>query len=86
MEQQLCSEGCASYPPKIPLRGVDEVFHSQELLWIPKSCMEMDKPAMQASFQQDGFPEKHQPAFLGKGQELMEPLKLFITLKMLGSF
>lgn len=49
MEQQLCNEGCASYPPIIPLGGLDEVFHSQELLWIPKSCMEMDKPAMQAA-------------------------------------
>lgn len=31
-------------PPKIPLGGVDEVFHSQELLWILKFCLEMDKP------------------------------------------
>lgn len=70
-------------PPKIPLGGVDEVFHPQEwlrrLLWIPKACMEMDKPAVQAApLQQGGFPEKDPPFFLGKGLELMEPLKFLL--------
>lgn len=40
-------------PSKIPLGGVDEVFPSQEwlrrLLWIPKSCMEMDKSSNPSS-------------------------------------
>lgn len=83
----MCSSSCAvkdvlPTTPKIPLGGVDEVFHSQELLWIPKSCMEMDKPPIQAA----PFPKKDQPAFLGKGQDPMEPLKFFIPLEMLGSF
>lgn len=90
--RSVWSSSCAGkdvlpLPPKIPLGSVDEVFPSQEwlkrLLWIPKSCMEMDKPA---PLQQGGLPKKDQPAFLGKGHELMEPLKLFITLKTLGSF